>query len=161
MKYSSPGEIHHLLDGSVGKWEHKVTMWMAPGAPPTESTATSTAAWSMDGRWMEETFDGNMWGMPFKGRNLLGYDNFRNEYVSIWTDNLSTAPMISRGTYDPATKTMTMIANVDDVMTGTRDLPVRQVVTMQDATHTTMEMYMPGPDGNEFLTMRIEGTKVE
>jgi hypothetical protein len=161
MKYASPGEHHHLLDGSVGKWEHKVTMWMAPGAPPTESTATSTAAWSMDGRWMEETFDGSMWGMPFKGRNLLGYDNFRNEYVAIWMDNLSTAPMISRGTYDPATKTMTMIANVDDVMTGTRDLPVRQVLTIHDATHTTMEMYMPGPDGNEFLTMRIEGTKVE
>jgi hypothetical protein len=102
-----------------------------------------------------------MWGMPFEGRNILGYDNFRNEYVSIWRDNLSTAPMISRGTFDPATKTMTMTATMDDFMSGARDVPVRQVMTVTDDTHATMEMYVPGPDGNEFLTMRIESTKTQ
>ena len=158
-KYSNPGENHQHFNDMVGNWTHKVTMWMAPGAPPMESTATSTSELSMDGRWLEETFSGTMWGMPFEGQNLLGYDNFRNEYVSVWRDNLSTAPMISRGTYDPATKTLTMTATVDDFMTGARDVPVRQVVTSPDATHSTMEMYMPGPDGNEFLSMRIESTK--
>ena len=159
QKYSMPGEHHQLLNGMVGNWTHKVTMWMAPEAPPMESTATSTAALSMDGRWIEETFTGSMWGMPFEGTNLLGYDNFRNEYVSIWRDNLSTAAMISRGTFDPATKTFTMNATVDDFMTGARDVPVRQVTTITDDSHATMEMYMQGPDGNEFLGMRIESTK--
>jgi hypothetical protein len=159
QKYSMPGEHHQALNGMVGNWTSKVTMWMAPNAPPMESTATSTATWTMDGRWIEETWSGTMWGMPFEGRNILGYDNFRNEYVSIWRDNLSTAPMISRGTFDPATKTMTMNATMDDFMSGTRDIPVRQVMTATDDTHATMEMYVPGPDGNEFLTMRIESTK--
>ena len=158
-KFSNPGEHHQHFNEMVGTWTHQVTMWMAPGAPPMESTATSTSELSMDGRWLEETFSGTMWGMPFEGHNLLGYDNFRNEYVSIWRDNLSTAPMISRGTYDPATKTLTMTASVDDFMTGARDVPVRQVMTSPDATHSTMEMYMPAPDGSEFLTMRIESTK--
>lgn len=158
-KYSNPGEHHQHFHEMVGNWTHNVTMWMAPGAPPMESAATSTSRLSMDGRWLEETFSGSMWGMPFEGQNLLGYDNFREEYVSIWRDNLSTAPMISRGTYDAATKTLTLTASVDDVMSGARDVPVRQVITSPDATHSTMEMYMPGPDGNEFLTMRIESTK--
>jgi hypothetical protein len=134
-------------------------MWMAPDAPPIESTATSDAEVEMGGRWLEEEFTGTMWGQPFQGENLLGYDNFREEYVSVWRDNLSTGTMITRGTYDPATKTLTMTGNVDDFMSGARDIPVRQVVTHTDATHSTMEMYMPGPDGNEFLTMRIESTK--
>ena len=158
-KYSNPGENHQHFHEMAGNWTHKVTMWMAPGAPPMESTATSTSQLSMDGRWLEEEFSGTMWGMPFEGENMLGYDNFRNEYVSIWRDNLSTAAMISRGTYDPATKTLTMTATVDDFMSGARDVPVRQVITSPDATHSTMEMYMPAPDGSEFLTMRIESTK--
>ncbi|HJU85991.1 MAG TPA: DUF1579 domain-containing protein [Gemmatimonadota bacterium] len=159
QKYSMPGENHQHFNEMVGSWTHKVTMWMAPGAPPIESTATSTSELSMDGRWLQETFTGSMWGMPFEGQNLLGYDNFREEYVSIWRDNLSTAPMISRGTYDAATKTLTMTASVDDFMSGARDVPVRQVITSPDPTHSTMEMYMPGPDGTEFLSMRIESTK--
>ena len=158
-KFSNPGEHHQHFSEMVGNWTHTVTMWMAPDAPPMESTATSTSELSMDGRWLEEMFSGTMWGMPFEGQNLLGYDNFRNEYISIWRDNLSTAPMISRGTYDPATKTLTMTASVDDFMSGARDVPVRQVITSPDATHSTMEMYMPAPDGSEFLTMRIESTK--
>lgn len=159
QKYSMPNENHQHFAEMVGTWSHKVTMWMAPDAPPMESTATSTSELSLDGRWLEETFSGSMWGMPFEGHNLLGYDNFREEYVSIWRDNLGTAPMISRGTYDPATKTMTLTASVDDFMTGARDVPVRQVMTSSDPTHSTMEMYMPGPDGTEFLGMRIESTK--
>ena len=42
-KYSNPGENHQHFNDMVGNWTHKVTMWMAPGAPPMESTATSTA----------------------------------------------------------------------------------------------------------------------
>ena len=158
-RYSNPGEHHQPFAEMAGNWTHAVTMWMAPGAPPMESTATSESEVEMGGRWLEEEFTGTMWGQPFNGENLLGYDNFREEYVSIWRDNLSTAAMITRGTYDPATKTLTMTGNVDDFMSGARDVPVRQVVTHTDATHSTMEMYMPGPDGNEFLTMLIESTK--
>ena len=158
-RYSNPGENHQVFAEMAGNWTHKVTMWMAPGAPPMESTATSESEVEMGGRWLEEEFTGTMWGMPFEGENLLGYDNFREEYVAIWRDNLSTVPMISRGTYDPATKTLTMTASVDDFMSGTRDVAVRQVITSPDPTHSTMEMYMPGPDGSEFLSMRIESTK--
>lgn len=160
-EYANPGEHHQLLNGGAGKWEQKLTMWMAPGAPAQEYTSTSTAAWSMGGRWMEENISGTVMGMPFQGRNLMGYDNFRDEYVSIWTDNMSTAPMISRGTYDPATKTFTMSGTMDDFMSGTRDIPFRQVTTITDDTHATMEMYAAGSDGSEFLTFRVEATKVE
>ena len=159
QKYSTP-EHHQMLNGMVGKWTHKVTMWMTPDGPPMESTATSTAALTMDGRWLEETFEGHMWGMPFGSHNLLGYDNFRNEYVSVAEDNLSTAAMVSRGTFDPATKSLTMTATMDDFMSGARTSPCARS-RRSPIPHATMEMFMPGPDGQEFRTMRIEATKVE
>ena len=158
---TTPGEHHQVLNGSVGRWEQKLTIWMAPGAPPTESTSTSSAAWTFDGRWMEENITGNFMGMPFQGRSLMGYDNFRGEYVSVFMDNMSTAPMIARGTYDPATRTFTLTGTMDDFVVGTRDIPFRQVITATDDTHATMEMFAPGPDGNEFLTFKVEATKVE
>lgn len=158
---TTPGEHHQVLNGGVGKWEQKLTIWMAPGAPPTESTSTSTAAWTFDGRWIEENITGTVMGMPFQGRSLMGYDNFRDEYVSIFMDNMSTAPMIARGTYEPATRTFTLTGTMDDFVVGTRDIPFRQVTTITDDTHARMEMYAPGPDGNEFLTFRVETTKVE
>jgi hypothetical protein len=160
-KYSNPGEHHQVLNGMLGNWSQKVTFWMAPGAPPTESVSTSTAAWTLDGRWIEQTYEGTTWGMPFKGHSLMGYDNFRSEYVSVWMDNLSTAPMISRGTFDPATTTFTMTGTMDDFMSGTKDIPFRTVTTVADEGHATYDMYAPSPDGNEFLTMRVEATKVE
>ena len=161
MEATTPGEHHQVLNGNVGNWEQKLTMWMAPGAPPVESTSTSTAAWTFDGRWIEENITGNVMGMPFQGRSMMGYDNFRGEYVSVFMDNMSTAPMIARGTYDPATRTFTLTGTMDDFMSGTRDIPFREVITIQDDTHATMEMYAPGPDGNEFLTFKVESTKVQ
>jgi hypothetical protein len=54
-----------------------------------------------------------------------------------------------------------MRGTTDDFMSGTKDIPFRTVTTIIDPTHATYEMYMPAPDGSEFLSMRIETTKVE
>ncbi len=40
MTYMTPGDIHKMLSESDGEWNEDMTMWMAPGAPPTKSTAT-------------------------------------------------------------------------------------------------------------------------
>ncbi len=159
QEVASPGERHAMLNDLVGNWTQKVTMWMAPGAPPLETASTSSAEMSLDGRWLVEYYDGDMMGMPFHGVNWLGYDNYRGEYVAIWMDNMSTAPMISRGSYDPATKAITMRGTTDDFMNDKRDVPYRTVTRPGEGGAMVYEMYMPGPDGQEFLTMRVESYK--
>ena len=47
--FMTPGAEHELLKERVGKWNMKVTMWMAPRAPPTVSEGTSELTMIMGG----------------------------------------------------------------------------------------------------------------
>lgn len=159
MEAVSPNENHAVLEPMIGEWEHTVTFWMAPGAPPQTMPATSTAEWIMDGRYVETEWTGEFAGMPFRGRDLTGYDNVAGHYVAVWIDNMSTAPMTSTGTYDAATKTLTLEGTSSDPMSGRTDIPTRSVITIGDEGTVHVEMYMPGPDGEMFKSMEIESRR--
>ena len=160
-QYSTPGEHHEQLEPIIGRWNETIKLWFTPDAPPTEETATSTAEWILDGRYIRHTHEGTMMGQPFHGTEIFGYDNFGEEYVSIWIDNHSTAPMITRGTYDPATNTITMSGTYDDFMTGKEDQAIRTVTHWEDADTFVYEMYGPGPDGQEFKMMEVTGRRAQ
>lgn len=157
MKAATPGEAHKKLDGMVGTWSAKVTMWPAPGVPPQVSTGTSTAKWVMGGRFIEENFTGNMMGMPFTGRGYTGYDNIKKQYFGSWMDNMSTAMMMTTGTQD-SDNTWTFKGTMPDPMSG-KDTPLEEKVTVQDKDHHTFEMWTPAPDGRMFKMMEITYTR--
>ena len=159
-KYAMPGESHKLMEPIIGEWEETVVMWFAPEAPPVTMEATMSAEWILDGRWVWSEHRGSMMGRPFHGIGLDGYDSYREEYVSIWMDNMSTAPMISRGTHDPATNEVTLMASVDDFMTGREDVPVRSVTHWTDSDTFVFEMYVAGEDGTDYQTMELTARRV-
>ena len=154
MKAGVPGDAHKKLDGMVGSWDTKITMWMMPGADPMTSTGTSTNAWVMGGRYLEQRFKGDFAGMPFEGVGYTGYDNVKKQYWGTWMDNMSTSMMTSTGSASADGKTWEFSATMTDPMTG-KDSPVKEKVTIADADHHTMEMWAPGPDGAMFKTMEI------
>ena len=153
MKASTPGDAHKKLDGMVGTWNVTVKSWMAPGAPPMESTGSAVNSWVLGGRWMEEKFTGSFMGMPFQGIGYTGYDNIKKQYVGTWMDNMSTAVMTSTGKGGSG-NTWEFASSMDDPMTG-KTMPVTEKVTFTDADHHTMEMWSPGPDGKMFKMMEI------
>jgi len=159
MAYMTPGEPHQHLAKTVGEWNHTVTMWMAPGAPPTESTATSTGQMILGGRYLTESFTGNMMGMPFEGHALTGYDNAKKKYFSAWVDNMSTGLMTGWGDWDEASKSLTITGEFVDFTTG-GNTPYRQVLKWVDDNHTIMEMYVPAPGGGpEYKNMEIHSLR--
>lgn len=160
-QYSNPGDHHEQLEPIIGEWQETVRFWFAPGTEAVESASTSKAEWIMDGRWLKQEHDGSAMGQPFHGLGLLGYDNYREEYVSIWIDNMSTAAMITRGTHDPATNTITMTGTVDDFMAGKSDVALRTVTHWEDPDTVVFEIYAPGPDGKEFKTLEVTGRRVK
>ena len=153
MKASTPGDAHKKLDGMVGTWDVKVKAWMAPGAPPMESTGTAVNSWVLGGRWMEEKFNGSFMGMPFQGIGYTGYDNIKKQYVGTWMDNMSTAVMVSSGK-GASGNTYEFTSSMDDPMTG-KPAMIKEKVTFTDADHHTMEMWGPGPDGKVYKSMEI------
>ncbi|MGH7572845.1 MAG: DUF1579 domain-containing protein, partial [Gemmatimonadota bacterium] len=128
-------------------------------AQPEESTGTLSAEMTMDGRYLVENWDGTAMGQPFKGRGTTGYDNFNEEYISTWIDNMSTGIMVSTGQYDPEQDALVTTGTFDDIMTGEKDKTMRGVQKILDDNTIHFEMYMPGPDGEEFKAMEVHAVR--
>jgi len=158
MKVATPGDAHKKLDPVVGTWEAKITMWMAPGAPPQESTGTSENKWVLGGRFVEQRYEGTFMGQPFSGVGYTGYDNYKKKYIGTWMDTMGTMMMVSQGTSDSAGKTITMTSTMDDIMTG-KATTVKSDLKIVDPDHHVMEMWAPDPAGKQFKTMEIHYTK--
>jgi len=153
MKYMTPSEGHKMLDGMVGTWNTKVTMWMAPGQPPMTSSGVSETTWIMDGRYIQEKANGEFMGQPFHGMGITGYDNAKKQYIGSWIDNMGTGIMTQTGSTTDG-KTWSFKGAGTDPMTG-KDMPEEMKITIVDHDHYTAEMWGPTPDGKMFKTMEI------
>ncbi len=159
MEAVSPDENHAVLEPLAGAWSHAVTFYPAPGAQPLQMSATSTAEMTMGGRYLVTEIDGDFLGTPFEGREVMGYDKVRGQYFALFHDNMSTGPTISWGTWDPATKTMTMEGTFADPMTGNLEKKVRNTTQLLDDGSVHYENWGPAPDGEMYKTMEIHSTK--
>lgn len=156
IKAGTPGDAHKALEPFVGTWNVKSQFWMAPGTPPASSQGSSESKWVFGGRYVEENFQGNVFGMPFEGRGYAGYDNVKKQYWSTWMDSMSTAMMMTTGTNDG--KSWAFQGSMADPLTG-KDTSVRIKLTVNDADHHSMEMWGPGPDGKDFKMMEMTYTR--
>lgn len=154
MKASTPGAEHKMLESMAGTWNTRIKSWMAPGAPPMESTGISENKVILGGRYVQVNFEGSFMNMPFSGVGFTGYDNIRKQYVSTWMDNMSTAVMITNGKWDDTMKALVFTGSMDDPLTG-KPQPVKETVRVIDADTHVMEMWGPGPDGAMFKMMEI------
>lgn len=154
MKAATPGEMHKLLNPFVGNWDVSVKMWEKPGADAMQSAGKATNAWALDGRWVEQRFDGQFMGAPMRGIGYTGYDNIKKAFVSTWMDTMSTSVMMTTGNADQEGKTMTFSGSMDDPMSG-KPIPLKEVIRIIDADHHSMEMWNPAPDGQMFKSMEI------
>jgi len=84
---AKPGEAHAFLARFEGKWKYESTMYFS-GTDPVRSTGTANIERIMGGRYVVAKYGGEMNGMAFEGRSLMGYDPVESLYYSTWIDNL-------------------------------------------------------------------------
>ena len=113
-----PTEAHKLLQRDVGTWDATMSIWPALNAEPIVSKATETNELLHGGMWLVSRFEGEIFEMPFSGIGTLGYDPVEKKYVGTWVDSMSPHLMTIKGDYDPATETLTAIAEGRDFETG-------------------------------------------
>jgi hypothetical protein len=136
IEMSAPGEPHAEMAKAAGIWETTMRVWMqGPDGPVTESTGE--AKFEMFGdRWLLQRQRGEMMGMPVRGIGITGYDNFKQKYVSMWVDSMSTAMSTSEGWMHPSGDVLTMWGKMDEPMLGLRDMTVKYVTRfIDDDTH--------------------------
>jgi len=156
--YATPNENHEILKALEGNWKAEVKMWMDPAAEPEVSEGTAESTMILGGRYLEQKFNGTAMGQPFEGRGLIGYDNLRKEYRSVWADTMSTGIMVSSGVYNKDDKTISEKGTMScPIMGGDRDY--RAVTTFIDNDHYTYESFMNDESGKEMKTMLITYTR--
>jgi len=158
MKAMMPGDAHKLLDGMVGTWDAKVSMFMDPSQPPMVSSGTSENSWVLGNREVMQKFTGTFMGAPFSGVGYNGYDNIKKQYWGTWMDTMSTGVMVSTGNTTDNGKTWKFTSSMPDPMTG-KDAPMEEKITIVDKDHHTFEMWTPGPDGRMMKMMEINYTR--
>lgn len=152
MEYMTPGEPHARLEERAGKWNLECTMWMAPGAPPVKTRATSEQKLILGGRFLLDRTVGEFQGQPFEGLGLTGFDNLKKKYVGLWIDNHSTGLMLTEGSFSRGT--FRYQGEHPDLETG-GSKKIRSVETTLDENTWKMESYEIEKDGSERKSMEI------
>ncbi len=158
-KAGTPGAPHKLLASLEGSWITRTMSWMEPGKPPMETTGTCEQKMLLDGRYLQQTYTGNMTGEPFTGINLLGFDNHAKKYVSAWIDSMSSGIYYFEGTADADGKTITQESSYDDPVKGPTTW--RSVTRIVDDNTLQYEMYLKPRRGKEEKMMEMTVTRKE
>ena len=151
---ATPGEAHKVLEHFIGDWDYTVKWWNAPGTEPEISTGDNESKWIMGGRFIESEAEGTSMGQKFEGMGIIGYDNVKKEYTSVWVDSMSPGMMTATGSYDAEKNQLIETGSYTDPMTG-QEKSFRGVTTIIDKDNHTFEFYTEGPDGKEFRQMEI------
>ena len=164
MEYATTGEHHNHLDPFVGQWGFQLRWWMSPDAEPQTSQGKAEFTWIYDGKYLRQDVTAppeEPNGPPYNGLGLLGYDNMKKEYMSVWIDNMSTGMMYGTGKCDATGKVITITGAGPNPMTEQLDQKWRTVSRIESQDKHVFEMYMTQPDGKEIKQMEITYTRVK
>lgn len=159
MEMMSTGAAHEQLKQFVGDWKAEARMWMSPDSEPELQQGMFHRQLVMDGRYVEGTYEAMWLGKPFKGRELLGYDNWAKKYTSIWFDNSATWPYFETGTCDAAGRLFTLTSENRDCCTGEL-VKTKSVITIVNPDQIHSDMFKV-VDGKEIRLMEITCTRVK
>ena len=151
----APGPGHKALEHYIGNWKCDVKCWMDPKGQPEQSQGTSKITWIMGGRYLQEDFQGQMMGRPFNGRVVMGHNNIKQTYQSVWFDDMNTALFTSEGKGDA--KQITLEGRSSCPATGRTDIPTKVVLRVTSPNQHIFEMF-DGSQGNA-KTMEITYTR--
>ena len=129
-----PGPEHEMLKQLEGTWN--TTMKFGG----MESKGTVTYKMELGGLWLAGSMKSELFGQKFSGKSLDSYDPEKKKFVSIWVDSMSTAPVITEGTYDKEKKTMSMAGEGPGM--GGKVTKYKSVIKFPDADTQEMTMYM-------------------
>jgi hypothetical protein len=151
MKHATPGEHHKLYEKLVGKWTYTGQFFM--GDTPTPFAGRAERKMILDGRFMTDHVFGDP-PMVFEGMGWSGYDNHKKKYVYVWIDSMTTSLMTGEGTYDPATKTLTMTSEGFDPAAGAiiKGKDTTKFVSDDEVHHTFYKVV----EGKEIKTMEMK-----
>lgn len=140
----TPGPAHKALGALVGDWKAEVQCWCEPGGPANTSQGTSKISWILNGHFLQAEFHGEMMGKPFTGQTLIGYDNVKQTFNTVWISDMQTAIMTNEGKGENGNKVITLHGTSACPATGRTNIPIKTVYRLVSADNFVFEMYNDG-----------------
>ena len=159
QKAATPGEGHKKLDALVGTFDAKVRSWVDQSRPPEDSVGTSTNSWVLGGRYVEQEFDGEFMGEPYRGIGYTGYDNVQKKFVSVWMDTAGTGMMFLTSAWPTRPARRSRAARASGTPSTEKPLPVESKITVTDNDHHSFELLAKAPNGKMIKLMEIQYTR--
>jgi hypothetical protein len=101
-------------------------------------------------------------GIPFRGFGLLGWDNYKQKYVGMWCDSMSTALATMEGVVcDPKGESIVLYGLIDEFLTGEHDKVVKYVWKFVDDDTMVFELWdmAIGPSGAAVMRLTYQRRK--
>ncbi len=158
-KLAAVGPNHQFLAQMEGDWVGKFKMQMTADAPVQEFTAKAENDMMLGGRFLRTKLKAKIGQDKFEGFGMFGFDNAEQKFSAIWCDTWSTQiNPISWGTLDSATRTITLVRECKDPLSG-QMVKQRDVYIVPSANEYRFESYLTGADGKEFKMLESSYTK--
>ncbi len=153
-----PGPEHAPLARLAGTWNAVAHFRALPDQPMQSSKARETRRMGCDGFWLICDYEGELLGQRFEGHSTVGYDQVQKKYTGIWADSMSSSLSVISGRFEESTRTFTYENTTFDPGTGQPFVfTVKDVI--EDDDHHVTSIFMKGPDGKDFESLRIEYTR--
>jgi len=157
MQKGAPGQHHAKLKPLVGEFSYVAKMWMEPGADAVITNGKSTNTWVLNKRFVMQQVTGDWSGQPFEGVGYIGYDNVKEEVVSMWIDSMSTGMLLGSGKMDSAGNFDIAGSYSCPISNGQKPFKAETKITGPN-THT-YATYNNGPNGKPYKAMEISYTR--
>lgn len=155
---STLNSAHAWLGRFVGTWATTMTVTM--GDQTVVSQGSTEFSWLFEGRFLQQTFSGEMMGMPFQGFGIQGFDNVKRQYTAVWMDSMGTGMLTMQGSMDRTGRVLTMAGAMDEVGTGEHGKISLWITTWIDDNHFRFEakeiLY-----GDPFVVFTIDYTRAD
>jgi hypothetical protein len=104
----------------------------------------------------------NMGGhdMSVHSQGLIGYDNAKNAFTSVWIDTLSTGMMIGSGTFDKKHKAIEETGNFTNPINGAGE-KFRAELRFVGLDHYSRTIFTTGKAGKESKLMEFEYSRTQ
>jgi hypothetical protein len=141
-----PQKEHELLKQFVGEWESEMEASPGPGQPPMKCKGSMKSR-MLGGYWVVSEVESEMFGMPMKGLQTIGYDPKSKKYVGTWVDSMMNHLWKYSGTVDEAGKTLTLDAEGPSFTGEDKLAKYRDAYEFKAKDHIVMTSSMQGEDG--------------
>lgn len=145
---------HKILEELIGNWNLDISLWPEPSKPPKKFSGSEIAEPLFDGRFVRSKSTLQIGNKARISETTLGFDNFREAFLSFSIESDSNQIVHSRGTLKPDGKTIDFMAVTTDPVSRIQYRIVSQIllVNKNKRTLTVWEIF---PTGEKVKTMFI------